>query len=283
MPRTVRLERAPGSELRVLGGWRDGEVAGTVAIPTRDHVSTGLFISMMMTDWSFLGDKKTVNWQVIEGSILASQRNELVQRMQGDWILFIDADMSFSPDAVGRLVQTRQELDLDIIGGLCFQRKEPFQPTLYMREQPHEGGYTFLEEWTDDIVEVDGTGCAFLLIHRRVFERMVRVFEERPDFLWPSLEERTKTPPPQFFRWIDGVGEDLRFCQDAKAAGCRVFVDTRIAITHHGEHSITEDSFLRSMATRSIEDMEARREVNDTLGLPTLTQDRALERLNGGR
>src|SRR6185295_18211153 len=113
-------------------------------------------------------------WQVVEGSILPSQRNELVQRMQGDWILFIDADMSFRPDAIGRLVKVREEHDLDIVGGLCFQRKAPHQPTLYMRESPFEGGYSFLEKWDSDLVEVDGTGFAFILIHRRVFERMVR-------------------------------------------------------------------------------------------------------------
>ena len=190
MPQIVRLERAPGSDLTAYSARREGEVAGTIAIPTRDHVGTGLFISMMMADWSFLPPGQTVSWQVIEGSILPSQRNELVQRMQGDWILFIDSDMSFQPDAIGRLVKVREEHDLDIVGGLCFQRKDPHQPTMYMRESPTEGGYSFLEKWDSDLVEVDATGFAFVLIHRRVFERMVRVYEERPEFTWPSIDDR---------------------------------------------------------------------------------------------
>jgi hypothetical protein len=279
MPQIVRLERAPGSDLTAYSARRDGAVAGTIAIPTRDHVGTGLFISMMMADWSFLEPGQSISWQVVEGSILPSQRNELVQRMQGDWILFVDADMSFSPDAIGRLVKVREEHDLDIVGGLCFQRKDPHQPTLYMREKPTEGGYTFLEQWDTDLVEVDGTGFAFILIHRRVFERMVRVYEERPGFHWPPIEQRESMPPPNFFRWMDGVGEDLRFCQDAKAIGCRIYVDTRIEIDHVSETTINHRSFLQELATRDPEVEQARRELNDQLGLPTMTAAEARDRL----
>lgn len=282
MPQVVRLERAPGSDLAAYTARRDGEVAGTIAIPTRDHVGVGLFISMMMADWSFLPAGQTVSWQVVEGSILPSQRNELVQRMLGDWILFIDADMSFRPDAIGRLVRVREEHDLDIVGGLCFQRKDPHQPTLYMRETPLRGGYSFLEKWDTDLVEVDATGFAFILIHRRVFERMVRVYEERPNFTWPSPGESSRMPPPNFFRWADGFGEDLRFCQDAKATGSRVFVDTRVEIDHTSETTINRRSFLREIAMREPDVEQARRELNDRLGLPTMSAAEAREQLGVG-
>lgn len=257
---------------------REGEVAGTIAIPTRDHVGVGLFISMMMTDWSFLPTGQTASWQVVEGSILPSQRNELVQRMLGDWILFIDADMSFRPDAVGRLVKVREEHDLDIVGGLCFQRKAPHQPTLYMRETPNHGGYSFLEKWETDLVEVDATGFAFILIHRRVFERMVTL-DGQPGFTWPAPEVALRMPPPNFFRWSDGFGEDLRFCQDAKAAGFKVFVDTRIQIDHTSEATINHRSFLREIAMREPDVEQARRALNENLGLPTMSASEAQELL----
>lgn len=276
MPTVVR---APGSELQALGGTREGQAIGTIAIPTRDHVASELFLSCMLTDWSFTPPGTTVSWQVVQGSILPAQRNELVQRMEGDWILFIDSDMAFDPLAIGRLVATRDEFDLDIVGGLCFQRVAPYQPTLYMRHGPDDGGYLFREQWDDDIVEVDGTGMAFLLIHRRVFERMVRVFENRPGFTWPPREERLKIRPPNFFRWTDGLGEDLRFCQEAKTAGSRIWVDTRIEIQHVGSQTIDRRSFLRELATRDPETEAARRALNDTFGLPTMTAGKAREAL----
>jgi hypothetical protein len=126
---------------------------------------------------------------------------------------------------------------------------------------------------------VDGTGFAFILIHRRVFERMVRVYEERPGFHWPPIEQRESMPPPNFFRWMDGVGEDLRFCQDAKAIGCRIYVDTRIEIDHVSETTINHRSFLQELATRDPEVEQARRELNDQLGLPTMTAAEARDRL----
>lgn len=277
--KTVHLERAPGSSLQFFSGSRDGEAIGTIAIPTRDKVSAQLFISLMNTDWSFLDDGHPVQWSVVQGSILTSQRNELVQRMKGDWILFIDADMVFDVTAIGRLIKAREEQDLDVLGGLCFQRVSPHQPTMYMREQPTSGGYLFLEKWDDDIVEVDGTGLAFVIIHRRVFERMIRALDERPEFTWPSYDERIKMPPPDFFRWAGGFGEDLRFCQDAKATGSRIFVDTRIPIGHVGESVFDHNTFLREIALRDPKVEELRRKLNDDLGLPTMTADEARGRL----
>jgi hypothetical protein len=279
VPQVVRLEEAPGSGLQFLQGHREGEPVGTIAIPTRDKVSAQLFISLMNTDWSFLDPGHPINWSVVQGSILTSQRNELVQRMMGDWILFIDADMVFDTRAIGRLILARDEGDYDILGGLCFQRIAPHQPTLYMRERPTSGGYLFMEKWDSDIVEVDGTGLAFVIIHRRVFERMVRVQDERPDFVWPPYEERIRIRPPDFFRWTGGVGEDLRFCQDAKATGSRIFVDTRVKIGHVGETVFDEASFLRELANRDPVTETARRKLNERLGLKTMTATEAKERL----
>jgi hypothetical protein len=85
--------------------------------------------------------------------------------------------------------------------------------------------------------------------------------------------------PSQFFKWEGVLGEDLRFCQDAKAAGCRIYVDTRLKIGHMAEVEIGERQFLMEMATRSPELLEARRKANDKMGLTTLEPKRAREKL----
>lgn len=280
MPTVVRLD-APGSSLQHFTTHRPGEPIGTIAIPTRDKVSVQLFLSLMNTDWSFVPPDRPIEWSVIQGSILTAQRNELVQRMRGDWIIFIDADMVFDVSAIQQLIAAREEGDYDILGGLCFQRVAPFQPTLYMREQPTSGGYLFLEQWDDGIVEVDGTGLAFVIIHRRVFERIVQTFDNRPSFVWPSYEERIRVKSPDFFKWIGNVGEDLRFCQDAKASGSKIFVDTRIKIGHVGDTVFDERSFFRELALRDPAAEEAHRKLNDEMGLPTMTSAKAWERFFG--
>ena len=268
------LDRAPGSDLNLYQMKNPGKPLGTVSIPVRDHISAATATSLMMTDLSheWIPDGMTVERHIIQGGILTLQRNEAVQRMEGDWIIFIDDDMVWQPDAVRRLVEVRDELDLDMVGALCFRRSEPFQPTLYMREGPTSGAYNFLEKWESDVIEVDATGMAFVLIHKRVFEKIAR----SP---MPSVEARHQLGPPQFFQWQGVLGEDLRFCQDAKAAGCRIFVDTRIKIGHMAEVEIGERQFLTQMMMRSPELLAVRQKANDAMGFHTLTPDEAKEAL----
>ncbi len=268
------LEQAPGSEYTVSKMETPGTVIGTIAIPVRDQLSTSTTSSLMMTDLSseWIPKGKTVRRDLIQGGILTLQRNAAVQRMEGDWLLFIDDDMVWQPDAVRRLVEVREEHDLDIVGALCYRRSPPFQPTLYMREHPRSGSYNFLEKWKADVIEVDATGCAFLLIHKRAFEKIIGME-------MPPVEERMKIGPPPIFRWDGILGEDLRFCQDAKEAGCKIFVDTRIEIGHVSEIVVDRRSFLTEMALRPSELLEERQRINTLMGFETMSREEALKEL----
>lgn len=270
----TRLTKSPGSEHEIFHWGRGGDTClGTLMIPVLNSMPAISVASLMGTDWTWLKPGEYVEPNIIHGSsVLTLARNEAVQRMNGDWLMFIDDDMVWQPDAIKRLIQTREEFDLDILGGLCFRRSEPFQPTLYMREQADSGAYNFLERWDSDIVEVDATGCAFVVIHKRVFEKII-------GSPMPPREERMKIGPPPIFRWEGTLGEDLRFCQDAKKAGCRIFVDTRIEVGHVAEQIITKRDFWMQLATRPDEVMDERRRINSDMGLPTVEKEEALESL----
>ncbi len=272
MPKIVESDWSPGTALRVYSADSQGDCLGTIAIPVRDHLNAATVTALLGTDFSWLPVGRSVNRKIIQGGILTMQRNEAVQRMEGDWLLFIDDDMVWQPDAVRRLVAVRDEFDLDMVGALCFRRIPPYQPTLYMRESPMSGPYNFLETWDSDLVEVDGTGMAFVLIHRRVFERIAGT-------PMPPLDDRVKLGLPEFFTWHGKFGEDLRFCQDAKAAGNKIFVDTRIKIGHIGEVEIDEKHYFGQIATRGADVESERRKINDAMGLPTMTAADAKERL----
>ena len=269
----MTLEQAPGSTVE----WSkidhpEKEKIGTIAIPVRDHLNTGTTTSLVMMDKSWLQPGQDVGFQLIQGGILALQRNFAVQRMEGDWLLFIDDDMVWDRDAIGKLVAAREENDLDMLGALCFRRAEPFQPTLYMREEPNAGAYNFLEKWDSDIVEVDATGMAFIIIHKRVFEKIAGA-------PMPPIEEREALGPPKFFRWDGRLGEDLDFCQQAKAAGCRIFVDTRIEIGHVAEVTIRRKHFITELAFREPEVYQQRLKLNRRMGLPTVSRAEARREL----
>lgn len=275
MPETLKLETAPGSEHTIFHTNGPEDCLGSIAIPILDRMPAASVVSLLHTDYRWVPPGKRVEQNVIHGSsVLTLARNEAVQRMKGDWLLFIDDDMVWDPSAVQRLIEARDENDLDMLGALCFRRSEPYQPTLYMREQATSGSYNYLEDWHDDLVEVDATGMAFIVIHKRVFERIA-------GSPMPPYEERLRIGPTNFFRWEGQLGEDLRFCQDAKATGSRIFVDTRVKVGHVADVVVDRRDFLKELAFRPADVVAIRQEVNDGMGLPTVTPQGAREMLDG--
>jgi|WetSurMetagenome_2_1015567.scaffolds.fasta_scaffold136591_3 hypothetical protein len=269
----AKLEEAPGNRSTIYQMYDPRESIGTIAIPVRDHISAATTTSLLMADNSWLPKDKFFHRMLVQGGILTMQRNESVQRMEGEWLLFIDDDMVFQPDAIGKLILSFEENDLDMLGGLCFRRQPPHQPTLYMREGPTSGAYNFLEKWAEDeIVEVDATGMAFVVIRKRVFERIAGT-------PMPDSAARDKAGPPNFFRWEGKFGEDLSFCQMAKASGSKIFVHTGIEIGHVGEFIVSKEWFWQQILQRGDEMERLRGELNDRMGLPTLTAVEAKELL----
>lgn len=272
MVKIVTLDKAPTTDLSVIGTDFGESAIGTVSIPVRDHINAATATSLLHSDWSFLGKDEHIERFIVQGNILTLQRNESVQRMRGDWLLFIDDDMVWAPDAIGKLLAARDDIDADIIGALCYRRSTPHQPTMFMREQPTSGGYNYLEDWADDIIEVDATGMAFCLIHKRAFEKIAGT-------PMPPYSLRKALGPSGFFRWDGVLGEDLQFCQDAKQAGCRIYVDTRIEVGHMAEVEVRKKHFLIESLQRSDVEQRARQSLNDRMGLPTLTPARIREQL----
>jgi glycosyltransferase involved in cell wall biosynthesis len=291
-PKARRARRAgviDGTEMEVLQINENPDIAGkcvgTIAMITRDNVSAQTAISWLMTDMSFCAPGEYIKRYIVQGNVLVFQRNDCIARMDGDWILFIDSDMVWQPSDIKTIVETRDKFDLDIVGGLCFQRGSPHQPTLYVEGNKaampevdaNWSGYTFMEDWPEDTaVEVDATGMAFYLVHKRVFDRILR---QNTGEGFPPLEVRNAMAPPPFFLWDGVLGEDFRFCRDAKAAGCQIFVDTAVKIGHVGQQVITEETFLRELAFRRDDEQKFRELQLASVGHKALTREKAREKL----
>jgi hypothetical protein len=278
----IEMPEMPALKLFAASAPDHGEPVGSISIPVRDHLNAATVTSLVTSasGGGWLGPGEHVDFNIVQGSIVTLQRNELVQRMRGGWLLFIDDDMVWQPGQIKTLIEDFEEHDLDMLGALCFRRSPPFQPTMYMRESPTGGAYNFLEDWEPgEIKEVDATGMAFIVIRKRVFERMVALYEDREGWVMPPYDVRIQQPPPNFFRWEGQLGEDLRFCQEAKAAGCRVFVHTGVEVGHVAEVQIGHRDFLRELAGRDPGLVEERRQVNTAMGLPTMETAEARSRL----
>ena len=160
------------------------------------------------------------------GSLLSPQRLEvgvarnmcveaaLAAPKKPDFLLFVDDDCLPPWDGFIRL----HERGLPIVAGMYFLKQRPSYPLLWRNERMGylRPGIDFKE---GDLVEVDGTGCGFLLVRTEVFEAI-----ERPWFkTGPTLSD------------VEDRGrhtEDAFFFEKARAAGFKVFVDTAVRVGH---------------------------------------------------
>ncbi|HWH31203.1 MAG TPA: hypothetical protein VNU01_00885 [Egibacteraceae bacterium] len=218
------------------------------------------FMQSMMKLWLYEQPKGrilTATAQECGSARIIEGRNDAVRtflRTEAEWLLFIDADMGFAPYALEQLLEVADPDERPIVGALCFgQRKGPetgaharhFRavPTLYQwSESPGQAGFAPMYGYRDlfpanAVVKVDGTGSAFILIHRRVFEtiRDATTPEGAPAF-----------PAPR--EWYADtlykgsiIGEDLTFCLRAQQFGFPVYVHTGVKTSHY-KHVYLDES-----------------------------------------
>lgn len=137
-------------------------------------------------------------------------------------LLWIDDDMVFRPDSAVRLLRH----ELPIVGGLCFNRRSPYHPVLAKSWHPGSGleeGYGWIyDPPRDGLIDVDGTGGAFLLVRRDVYERIREKEGKGPG--WTGWWDQR-----------DDISEDLSFCRRVKEAGFEIKVDCGVEIGHLGQ------------------------------------------------
>ncbi len=158
-------------------------------------------------------------------------------RTVGDWLLWVDSDMQWEPEALDLLLQSADPETRPIVGGLCFgMTLDRLVPTIYQFVKLDDGGIATcrVEDYPRDaLVQCAATGAAFVLIHRTVLERM-RAHGFNAAFPWFQETQLGDRP----------VGEDITFCLRAGQLGFPIHVDTRAKIGHHKSALLTEARFL---------------------------------------
>ena len=179
---------------------------------------------------------------LVEGRNIAVEH--FLDKSEADWLFFVDTDMGFEPDALESLLFAADPVERPVVGGLCFAMKHMggdgkngFRvmpvPTLFMLAKNPTQGMGFANRFIyppDSMVQVAGTGAAFLLIHRSALEKVRAQYGDR----WFN-----------FVQYGDGVqvSEDLSFCWRLLELEIPVYVHTGVRISHHKELWLTEDDY----------------------------------------
>jgi hypothetical protein len=201
-------------------------------------------------------------------ALITRSRNTLVSTFLNDsdatHLLFIDADISFAPEQVTRLLAA----DKDVVGAMypikALDWEHAAQRLPHSRETGEEAALHYVgtplddphARWDGDFVTASYVGTGMMMIRRRVFDLMVDVYPHLQYSAIHSYPRVERTPSTQYALFdclIDeasGVylSEDYAFCQRWRAMGGDIWLDTAARLTHTGSYGFTGNPASRYAA-----------------------------------
>jgi hypothetical protein len=136
--------------------------------------------------------------------LVRNEAAEIMLHLGTTHLLFIDDDMVFKPDVVGRLL----DRNMDLISPILFTVAPTIKPIAYNRDE--KGFPVSMKGYPIDSLfeSPGGLGTGMLMIKRQVIEAM--------------------GPDRPIFRWI--CGEDIDFCKRAQELGFKCWIDSSIKV-----------------------------------------------------
>jgi hypothetical protein len=230
-----------------------------IATPMYGGMCTGHYVAGLLGTINKLKSVGVpVYWaQMMNESLITRARNELARLFleKGfDYLMFIDADISFDGHAVAQLMAA----DRDIICGIYPKKevdwKQIKKAVKAGKEDIENYGGAFVmnmagekqESDDDGVIEVRHGGTGFMLIKRKVFEDLmphvptyrVSSHKENGEYIKPLTHEFFATS-------IDETGallsEDYHFCDLWRKHGGKIFANPFIKLEHVGTYVYTGD------------------------------------------
>ena len=246
-----------------------------VATPCYDSMRVETCVSLLDT-FSALGKHGIeCKFKSVKTSLVTHGRNLLTAGFLNsglDHMLFVDTDVEFKPEAIMRMLVTKKDI-------ICTPYRVKNEPEkLEYAVKFKDAKDIKILPW--DIVEIEEGPAGLMLIHRRVFERLMR---ERPElkikFDKPTrkkMNEEIGAADDAIDKYMynfwdttfcleDGEwkGEDLSFCNLATDAGFKVYANLDSETTHHGSwgwkgrfgdslvKSVSPDNYAKKKANKA--------------------------------
>ena len=215
-----------------------------IGLPAYDHkVGVKMAISLMKLSQMVLQHGIDIEVNSLCGcSVVSRARNIIAHRFvksDCDNLMFIDADMSFEPESVIRLLAWNQ--DKAIVAGAYEARKEG---KVYIVSLDSGNGVNGPKgKVTMDeagLVRAYRVATGFMMIQRRVFEVLKEAHPE-----WEHKDTNTDERMYSFFDFKSTpggyIGEDFNFCDRVREQGMDIWLDPTIKLGHMGIHEYQSD------------------------------------------
>lgn len=156
------------------------------------------------------------------GSLVWDSRNALSKialQTKADYVLWLDSDMIFPSDVMEKMIKHMKD-GKDIVSGLYFKRRPPFEPVIYKTLTP-DHAEKLPNYPRDTVFEVEGVGLGCCMMSTKVLRDILLDGED-------------------WFSQIGNFGEDLSFCLRAKKLGYKIYCDSTIKCGHIGQVIVDE-------------------------------------------
>ena len=228
-------------------------------------IATPMYGGMCTGQYTF-GILRTINkmqsmgvnvfWSyIMNESLITRGRNELVRlflEYEYDYLMFIDADISFDGDAVAALFLADRDIAAGIYPKKEIDWKQIEKAAKEGKEELSKYGGAFVFNMTggdhaetdeQGMIEVRHAGTGFMLIKRRVFEELkphVPTYRIS-SFKDPATNEYVKPLTHEFFATsIDETGallsEDFHFCALWAKHGGKIYANPFMPLEHVGTY-----------------------------------------------
>lgn len=199
-----------------------------ILIPCMDMVHTAFMRSLLMLNTA----GHDITYGIHSGSLIYDARNKLLdaaKKANVDQILWFDSDMLIPVNTL-QLLTEDIKAGCDIVTGLYFKRKKPYEPVIYKEceiQQITPDQLLPLAAPYDDypknqLFEVQAFGFGCVLMTMEAANKVVGELGLMP------------------FMPVAGFGEDLSFCMRARHVGLKLWCDSRVSLGHVGQYTFTE-------------------------------------------
>lgn len=166
----------------------------------------------------------------VDGSVSwhPSGRNEIAEKAEGDWILYLDTDHRFQADLLIRLLNEMELSGSDIVSGLYLNKhKDSGHVPVALVKDLDGPGLINLTSWKKGQrhLKVDMVGGGVLLIKNKVLRRIKKELGVNP------------------FDLIDGLSEDYSFCRRCAELGIEITLCPQVESHHTVSHVLSARDF----------------------------------------
>ena len=219
-----------------------------IAMPCYGDMKVETCVSLIDTFSALGGSGVECRFKSVKSSLVTHGSNLLTAGFLDsgfDYMLFVDADVEFKPEAVMRMLVPEKDI-------ICtpYRNKEDPWISRYSVKFEDKNNIKILE-W--DLVEIEEGPAGLMLIHRSVFEKLMdkhpelkvnfnKATREKMNKEIGAVEDAINRYMYNFwdttFRLDTGEwkGEDLAFCELAREAGFKIYANLDSWTTHHGSY-----------------------------------------------